>query len=100
MEAAVSACPQLDAAGTDGGAGMALGVQSTWPVVERGREPHACCFPEVLVRLPGAGVAARYGAAPPARFMNRRMRNRTYGGVGGRPGRPGPLPDIGAFCVS
>lgn len=24
---------------------------------------------------------------------NRRMRNRTYGGVGGRPGQPDPLPD-------
>ena len=84
MEAPVCARPQLDAAGTDHGASMALGVQPTRPVVECGREPHACCFPEVLVRSSGAGVAARYRAAPPAHFMNRRIRNRTYGGVGGR----------------
>ncbi len=68
------------------GAGVALGHQRARPVVERGREPHERGLPEVLVRPSGAGVAARYGAAPPARFMNRRMRNRTYGGVGGRPG--------------
>ena len=86
MEAAVRASAQPDAAGTDGGAGVALGHQRARPVVERGREPHARGLPEVLVRPSGAGVAARYGAAPPACFMNRRMRNRTYGGVGGRRG--------------
>jgi hypothetical protein len=52
-------------------------------------------LPEVLVRSLGAGVAARYGAAPPACFMDRRMRNRMSGGVGGR-GPQGPLlPDNG-----
>ena len=43
-------------------------------------------FPKSWFDTSGAGVAARYGAAPPACFMNRRMRNRTYGGVGGRRG--------------
>ena len=51
-----------------------------------------CRLPEVVVRPLGAGVAARYPAAPSAHFMNRRMRNRTYGGVGGRPGNPVPYP--------
>jgi hypothetical protein len=46
---------------------------------------HERCFPEVLVRPSAAGVVARFGAAPLARFMNRRIRNRTYGRVGGRP---------------
>jgi RNA-directed DNA polymerase len=41
-------------------------------------------FPKSWFDSLGAGVAARYRATPPARFMNRRMRNRTYGGVGGR----------------
>ena len=58
--------------------------QPARPVVECGREPHACGLPEVLVRSSGAGVAARYRTASPAHFMNRRIRNRTYGGVGGR----------------
>src|SRR5207249_1140604 len=86
MEAALRASTQLDEARANGRAGMALGEQSTRSLVERGRESHACCFPEVLVRSFGAGVAACYRTAPPAHFMNRRMRNRTYGGVGGRPG--------------
>ena len=36
---------QPDAAGTDGGAGMALGQQWAWPVVERGRASHARGLP-------------------------------------------------------
>ena len=63
---------------------MAFRVQPAWTVVECGRVAHERCFPEVLVLPSEAGVAVRYGAAPPARFMNRRMRNRMYGGVGGR----------------
>ena len=58
MEAAVCASAQFDAAGTDGGARLALGGQSTRPVVECGREPHERGLPEVLVRFSGAGVAA------------------------------------------
>jgi len=46
-----------------------------------------------------AGVAARHRATPPARFMNRRMRNRTYGGVGGRPGDPVPYRFSGSALV-
>jgi hypothetical protein len=86
METTLRAGAQADATWTDGGAGLALGVQPTRSVVERGRISYARRLPEVLVRSTGAGVAARYGAAPSAHFMNRRMRNRMYGGVGGRPG--------------
>jgi len=39
---------------------------------------------EVLVRSHGIGFAAGYTAALLVCFMNRRMRNRTSGGVGGR----------------
>ena len=85
METTVRAGAQPDATQLDGRAGMALGMQPAWTVVECERVAHACGFPEVLVRPFGAGVAARYGAAPPAHFMNRRMRNRTYGGVGVAP---------------
>jgi group II intron reverse transcriptase/maturase len=86
MEAVLCACAPSEATRLDGGARMAFGHQRAGSVVECGRESHARGLPQVLVRPSGAGVAARYGAAPPARFMNRRMRNRTYGGVGGRPG--------------
>jgi len=41
MEATLCASAQFEATGTDGGAGVALGVQSTRPVVERGREPQS-----------------------------------------------------------
>ena len=58
LEAAVCACTQLDAAGTDGRAGMALGHQRARPVVECGRVSHARGLPEVLVRPSGSGVAA------------------------------------------
>ena len=49
MEATLSAGTQPDETRTDGGAGVALGVQSTRPVVECGCEPHERGFPEVLV---------------------------------------------------
>jgi hypothetical protein len=32
----------------------------------------------------GLGVCLGYGVQTPALIMNRRIRNRTYGGVGGR----------------
>ena len=47
---------------------------------------HERSLPEVLVRSHGAGLAAGYTAALLVCFMNRRMRNRTSGGVGGRRG--------------
>jgi RNA-directed DNA polymerase len=71
---------------TDGRTGVSLGLQSTRAVVEQWREPYEPGFPQVVLRSFGAGVAARYDATTPASFMNRRMRNRTSGGVGGRPG--------------
>ncbi|WP_332816211.1 hypothetical protein [Ramlibacter sp.] len=54
--------------------------------VERRGQPHECGAPQVLLRPHGAGVAGGYPPALPESVMNRRMRNRTYGGVGGRRG--------------
>jgi RNA-directed DNA polymerase len=65
---------------------MAFGDERAGSVVERGRLAYECGLAQIVVRFHGAGLAARYRAAPPACFMNRRMRNRTYGGVGGRRG--------------
>src|SRR5271155_1716315 len=73
METIAGACTPSDAARTDGGAGKVLGYQRARPVVECGRVPYARRLSEILVRSSGAGVAAGYGAAPPARFMNHRL---------------------------
>ncbi|HVP55612.1 MAG TPA: hypothetical protein VMU45_11510 [Candidatus Eisenbacteria bacterium] len=56
-----------------------LDEQRAWPVVDRRRVPY-----EVWVRPHGVGFAAGYSAALLVGFMNRRMRNRTSAGVGGR----------------
>src|SRR5258705_523925 len=42
-------------------------------------------------------IAARSTAKAPDYFMNRRIRNRTYGGVGGREPRGSLLPDVRPF---
>src|SRR5215469_8260620 len=67
-------------------AGVAVGQQRAWPVVERWRAAHARGLSKVLVRPHGLGFAARYSATFPVGFMNRRMRHRMSGGVGGRRG--------------
>ncbi|MDP1524813.1 MAG: hypothetical protein Q8M20_03310 [Rhodocyclaceae bacterium] len=40
---------ELDEGRTEGRAGILLGVQPTWAVVEQWREPHEPGFPEVLL---------------------------------------------------
>ena len=67
-----------------GRAGMALGAPRARPVVECRCQPYERGLPETLLRRLGAGFVAGCPATPPALFMNRRMRNRTYGGGGGR----------------
>ena len=73
-------------AGIEGKASVAIGHQWAWPVVERRRLAYERRLSEVLVRPYGAGFVAGTAAALPVCFMNRRMRNRTSGGVGGRQG--------------
>ena len=43
VETPCHACPEPDESGTDGRTRMALGVQSTWGVVEQWRKPHESC---------------------------------------------------------
>jgi RNA-directed DNA polymerase len=62
------------------------GDQRARCLVERRGQPHERRVPEVVLRPYGAGVAGGYPPALPQSIMNRRMRNRTYGGVGGRRG--------------
>src|ERR1700691_1606955 len=93
MEARLYTGPQPDASGAWQGAGVAIGHQRARPLVERRCSAHALGVPQVLVRPYGASFAVGYAAALLVYFMNRRMRNRTSGGVGGRRGKPRLLPD-------
>ena len=49
-----------------------------------GASPHEPRVPEVLLRPHGPRLAGGHLPAPPVCLVNRRMRNRTSGGVGGR----------------
>lgn len=81
-----------DEAGTDEGTRVAFGDQRARCLVELRSQPHERGLPEVLLRPHGTRVAGGYSPALPASRMNRRMRNRTYGGVGGRRGNPSSYP--------
>jgi hypothetical protein len=84
VEALLYASKETDAAGTIGGDRMAVGHKRPRPLVEcRGRAYEQSCS-EILLRQTGAGVTDE--PVPPAstHFMNRRVRKRTHGVVGGR----------------
>ena len=72
---------------------MAFGEKSAWPMVARRYERHAPCPSEFVLRQPWPDIASDPVQPASARIMNRRIRNRSYGGVGGRRGRPRLLPD-------
>ena len=63
-----------------------VGHERPWPMVERRGCTYAQGHWEVILREIGSGVA--YDPTSPASscFMNRRVRNRMHGGVGGRRG--------------
>ena len=75
-----------------GGAGLALGPQRARPVVEQRCQPHESRVSESLLRPAAIGLNDRHQPAPSASLVNRRMRNRTYGGVGGGRRIPAPYP--------
>ena len=82
-----------DQAGIFGRRSMAVRPETPRPL-GRGRNVQpASSAQEYLLRETGSVLAS--GAVPPtsARILNRRVRNRTHGGVGGRRGRPRLLPD-------
>src|SRR5512137_2530059 len=84
VEASLYPSKEPDAAGDIGSHGMEISHKRSWPLVEcRGRAyAQGCC--EILLRQTGAGII--HGPASPTStyFMNRRVRNRSHGGVGGR----------------
>ena len=81
VEAPLYASKEPDAAGIVGGDSMAIGHKRPRPLVECRGRAHAQSLSEILLRQTGTGVT--HGPVPPTstRFMNRRIRNRTYGGV-------------------
>jgi hypothetical protein len=91
-QASVSPGQDTAEARSDEGACVAFGDQWARCLVERRSQSHECGLPEVLHRPPGGQFVGRHLPALPASLMNRRMRNRTYGGVGGRGGNPSPYP--------
>src|ERR1700746_2826056 len=62
-------------------------------LLERRQFAHECSLSQVLVRPYEARLVAGYSATLLVDFMNRRMRNRTSGGVGGRREQSRLLPD-------
>src|ERR1700746_120271 len=63
-------------------------------LLERRQFAHECSLSQVLVRPYEARLVAGYSATLLVAFMNRRMRNRTSGGVGGRREQTRLLPDL------
>src|SRR6185437_12019322 len=86
-------CPALDTTWARRSACMGVRYQRTRPLAECWGQSHERCLPQVLLRPTRAAVA--YGVALPSksRRMNRRIRNRTSGGVGGGGREAYPLPD-------
>lgn len=74
---------------------MAFGSQRARSVVELWGQSHERRFPEVLLRRCGIGLTDQHPSPPPVSLVNRRMRNRTYGGVGGGRRIPAPYPMAG-----
>ena len=72
---------------------MAVGRQRPRPVVERRGQPYERCLSQRLIRQSRAAVTPDGALAPQSRTMNRRIRNLTSDGAGGRWGQPRLLPD-------
>ena len=62
-------------------------------MVECGSETYDRCHAAKAIHTTRAGIAGGNPPASPAFYLNRRMRNRTYGGVRGLAGQPVTLLD-------
>lgn len=72
---------------------MALEREGSWPLVACGRFAHEAGVPKRLLPATRPGLDPRDRGPPPEYPLNRRMRNRTYGGVRGLRGLPLTLLD-------
>jgi len=90
VEAPLHPSRKPDAPGIDGAQGLEVGPKRARPL-NSGASHMNDAFQKFL-RQPGSGFFSRPSQALSARFVNRRIRNRTHGGVGGRRGRPASYP--------
>lgn len=85
--AAVKAPPnpgtQHDRIGLAPGAGMEVERERPRALVERGFSASEAGVTQCLLRCTGTDLDPPDGGSPPEHELNRRMRNRTYGGVRG-----------------
>ena len=94
VEATLDSCQRIDPARIGPRPCVDIRDQRTWTLVERRRKPHEPSHPDPLSASawsdkPHFGITTSY-----AFNLNRRVRNRTHGRVGGR-GRQRPLlPDV------
>src|SRR6266702_8869760 len=93
VEAEHDPSEEPDQTGIIGRRGMAVRQNPAWALGHRRDEHHAPGPQEFLLRKPGTVLASEAVPTTTARFMNRRVRNRSHGGVGGRRGRLRLLPD-------
>ena len=79
-----------------------VGLQRPRSLVERRGEPHEPSRPDPVAAAEGAREPARRALETQERLVNRRIRNRTYGGVGAGTGdRPGyPIGGGAAFPLA
>ncbi len=86
VEADLHPSQEPDATRIAGQCGMEIRDKRTRPLVEFRSLAHEQCFSEIFLQQPGSGIFIRLTQELSTRFVNRRIRNRTYGGVGGRRG--------------
>ncbi|WP_037383846.1 hypothetical protein [Serratia sp. DD3] len=84
QEKAVCPSENVDEKWTTGEKSLVIGDEPTRSVVERRGKSHEPSLPEEVVHRCGIILITGFTAAVPVLTMNRRIRNRTYGGVRGR----------------
>ena len=92
VEAPLHPGQEPDAARIVGTQGLAIGPKWTRPLVELRSLAHERRVSQILLRQPEVGLTNRPPQTLSVCLVNRRVRNRTHGGVGGRRGRPRLLP--------
>ena len=84
VEASTDPAAQIVRTGCGRRTGLARGDERSRSLVERGCSTLQPRLTGGLLYALGAGLVTARAAATPVCLLNRRMRNRTYGGVGGR----------------
>ena len=78
---------------------LEVGGQRPWSLVERGRQPYESGLSDILSPKTRADAYQRTAGSPSTGFMNRPIRNCTYGGGGGRWEKSRLLPDLATIWL-